>query len=62
MLRAEAVDKGYCSPAWMTFHHANELKGHLQKGEITATSSSMPTQLRIARRGTVRRRKRKFIS
>lgn len=33
MLWAEAVDKGYDAPIWMTFRQAQELGGHVRKGE-----------------------------
>jgi antirestriction protein ArdC len=29
----EAIQKGYSSPAWVTFNQANSLKGHVRKGE-----------------------------
>ena len=33
MLWAEAVEKGYAAPIWMTFKQALELGGHVRKGE-----------------------------
>ena len=33
LLWAEATDKGYTSPYWLTFRQALELKGHVRKGE-----------------------------
>jgi antirestriction protein ArdC len=33
MLWAEAVDKGFASPIWMTFKQALELDAHVRKGE-----------------------------
>lgn len=33
MLWAEAVEKGYAAPIWMTFRQAQELGGHVRKGE-----------------------------
>ncbi|KAA3516975.1 DUF1738 domain-containing protein [Agrobacterium vitis] len=33
MLWSEAVDKGYSAPIWMTFKQAQELGGHVRKGE-----------------------------
>ena len=33
MLWAEAFDKGYNAPIWMTFRQAKELGGHVRKGE-----------------------------
>lgn len=33
MLWSEATDKEYASPYWMTFQQANELGGHVRKGE-----------------------------
>ena len=33
MLWAEAVEKGYNAPIWMTFRQAKELGGHVRKGE-----------------------------
>jgi len=33
MLWAEAVEKGYNAPLWMTFKQAQELGGHVRKGE-----------------------------
>lgn len=33
MLWAEAEDKGYNAPIWMTFKQAKELGGHVRKGE-----------------------------
>lgn len=33
MLWAEAADRGYQTPYWMTFKQAAELKGHVKKGE-----------------------------
>ena len=33
MLWGEAIDKGYNAPIWMTYRQAQELGGHVQKGE-----------------------------
>lgn len=33
MLWAEAMEKGYNAPLWMTFKQAQELGGHVRKGE-----------------------------
>jgi antirestriction protein ArdC len=33
LLWAEATDKGFTSPYWLTFRQALELKGHVRKGE-----------------------------
>lgn len=33
MLWAEAMEKDYSAPIWMTFRQAKELKGHVRKGE-----------------------------
>ena len=33
MLWAEAMDKGFSSPTWMTFKQASELQAHVRKGE-----------------------------
>ena len=33
MLWAEAVEKGYAAPIWMTFKQALELGAHVRKGE-----------------------------
>lgn len=33
MLWAEAMEKGYNAPIWMTFRQARELGGHIRKGE-----------------------------
>jgi antirestriction protein ArdC len=33
MLWSEAMDKGYNAPIWMTFKQAQELGGHVKKGE-----------------------------
>jgi antirestriction protein ArdC len=33
MLWAEAVEKGFAAPIWMTFRQALELGGHVRKGE-----------------------------
>jgi len=33
MLWAEAVEKGFAAPIWMTFKQALELGGHVRKGE-----------------------------
>lgn len=33
MLWAEAMEKGYTAPIWMTFKQAQELGGHVRKGE-----------------------------
>src|SRR5690242_20284441 len=33
MLWAEATDKGFASPIWMTFRQASELNAHVMKGE-----------------------------
>jgi antirestriction protein ArdC len=33
MLWSEAMDKGYSAPIWMTFKQAQELGGHVKKGE-----------------------------
>ncbi|MGZ8214515.1 MAG: ArdC family protein [Methylosarcina sp.] len=33
MLWSEAMDKGYNAPIWMTFRQAQELGGHVRKGE-----------------------------
>jgi antirestriction protein ArdC len=33
MLWAEAMDKGFAAPIWMTFKQASELKAHVRKGE-----------------------------
>lgn len=33
MLWAEACDKGFASPIWMTFRQASELSAHVRKGE-----------------------------
>ena len=33
MLWAEAVEKGFVAPIWMTFKQALELGGHVRKGE-----------------------------
>jgi antirestriction protein ArdC len=33
MLWGEAMDKGYNAPIWMTFRQAQELGGHIRKGE-----------------------------
>jgi antirestriction protein ArdC len=33
MLWAEAADKGYASPTWMTLRQANSLEAHVRKGE-----------------------------
>ena len=33
MLWAEAEDKGFTAPTWMTFKQAQELHGHVRKGE-----------------------------
>jgi antirestriction protein ArdC len=33
MLWAEAMEKGYAAPIWMTFRQAKELGGHVRKGE-----------------------------
>lgn len=37
LLWAEAIDKGYSAPVWMTFRQALELGGHVRKGEHAAT-------------------------
>lgn len=37
LLWAEAVDRGYTSPTWMTFRQALALGGHVRKGEHGAT-------------------------
>src|SRR5258708_21395146 len=31
MLWAEAMDKGFTAPIWMTFNHAHKLKAHFRK-------------------------------
>ena len=33
MLWASAADRGFCAPLWVTFKHAQELGGHVRKGE-----------------------------
>jgi antirestriction protein ArdC len=33
MLWAEAVEKGFAAPIWMTFKQALQLGGHVRKGE-----------------------------
>ena len=33
MLWAEAMEKGFNAPLWMTFKQAQELGGHVRKGE-----------------------------
>jgi len=33
LLWAEATDRGFTSPYWLTFRQALELKGHVRKGE-----------------------------
>lgn len=33
MLWAEAMEKGYSAPVWMTFKQAQELEAHVRKGE-----------------------------
>src|ERR1700728_330070 len=33
MLWAEAMDKGFSAPIWMTFKQASELNAHVRKGE-----------------------------
>ena len=33
MLWAEAMDKGFTAPIWMTFRQASELNAHVRKGE-----------------------------
>jgi antirestriction protein ArdC len=33
VLWGEAVEKGFASPTWMTFKQAQELGGHVRKGE-----------------------------
>ena len=33
MLWAEAMDKGFTAPIWMTFKQANKLNAHVRKGE-----------------------------
>lgn len=44
MLWAEAVEKGFAAPIWMTFRQALELGGHVRKGEkgsLVVYASSM---------------------
>ncbi|HTV30534.1 MAG TPA: ArdC-like ssDNA-binding domain-containing protein, partial [Xanthobacteraceae bacterium] len=33
LLWSEAIARGFVSPTWMTFRQANELGGHVRKGE-----------------------------
>jgi len=33
MLWVKSLDKGFCSPYWMTFKQAHELSGNVKKGE-----------------------------
>lgn len=37
MLWAEAVERGYAAPIWMTFNQAHELGAHVRKGEKGST-------------------------
>jgi antirestriction protein ArdC len=37
LLWADATDKGFTSPHWLTFRQALELKGHVRKGETGST-------------------------